>query len=423
MQENILQIIDDLNTGDYPEQKINKVITDLNKFTEEEDLDALFSLGDALVASGLNDYAEKIYRYLYEYTSHDDEVLAYLCDLLIADDRLDEALSLVNQAEKTPAVLMVKAEIFQQLNMADVAIRSLFDAKELADEPVIDFALAELYFHEGSLDEANRHYQLLLSDGFDVINQVDINLRLAEINLNLLNLDEAIENFESAAKENYTNDDFYREGLAYYQRGEYTRAENLLKKVISNEPYFINGYILLMNVYETEHNLTEALKILEEYLVQDQTNSLIYFHSGRLNFKMENNDQAVQHLLKATTLDDDFDDAYLMLFETLLKMDDTEYIREILPDLDIHSLSGESLYLLAKIEQENENDENAGRFYEEAEALIGESVEFYQDYYYYLTEIRAPKRMDILDKLIALEPDNTEWKLEKERVLADEDEL
>lgn len=423
MQETILEVIDALRAGEYPEQKINKIISHLSEVTGDSDLDTLFILGDALISSGLNEYAEQVYTKLYELTSHDDEVLAYLCDLYIADNRLDEALNLVNSAQKTPTTLMVKAEIFQQLNMPDVAIRNLFQAKEMEEDPVIDFAIAEVYFHEGDLAEANRHYQMLISNGYDVVNHVDINLRLAEVNMNLSELESAEAYFNAAKEENYSNDDNYRKALLYYQLQEYTAAKSLLDKVISNEPYFISGYILLMNIHETEHNLPEAETTLKNYLIEDDMNSLVYFHLGRLNFRQNNNEEAISYFKRSVELDEDYDDAYLMLFETLLRADETEQIDEILPSLDTHALSGESLYLLAKIEQANENDDNATKFYEDASELIGDSIEFYADYYYYLTEIMSPERINVLDKLIQLDPANDEWLLEKERVIHEGDNL
>src|SRR5690625_4449864 len=93
MQEQIYQAIDYLNRGEYPEQKLNAIINDLPQIKEEDDLDALFILGDALISSGLHNYAEKVYVHLYNQTEHDDEILAYLTDLMITDNRLDEALS------------------------------------------------------------------------------------------------------------------------------------------------------------------------------------------------------------------------------------------------------------------------------------------------------------------------------------------
>ena len=165
MQDQIYEIIDQLKKGEYPEKRLEAVLGNIGQLVDEMDLEALFILGDTLVASGLHKPAETIFSHLHDHTGHDDEVLSYLVDILITDGRLDEALSLVNEAEKTPPVLMLKAEIFQQLNMSDVAVRSLLEAKGLSDDPILDFALAEIYYEDGEFPDAIRHYETLISNG------------------------------------------------------------------------------------------------------------------------------------------------------------------------------------------------------------------------------------------------------------------
>ncbi|CAM4149644.1 tetratricopeptide repeat protein [Lacicoccus alkaliphilus] len=423
MQEMIYQATDSLNKGEYPEEKLNAIVHNLSEMKGTGDMEALFIMGDALVSGGLHDYAEKVYLHLYHNTDHDDEVIAYLTDLMITDNRLDEALSLINSSKRTPVVLMLKAEIFQQLNMNDIALKSLFEAKSMADDPIIDFAIAELYFHDGDLSEANRHYQLLINHGIEQVNQIDVNLRLAEINMNLLNLEDAKECFAAASDENYSNDDWYREALLEYQLQDYDEAIKLLEKVLDNEPYYMNAYILLMNIYETQHDLPGAVGIMERYLTENDSNPLAYFHLGRLHFRTNQPENALEYFKKAIELDQDYDDAYLMLFETLLKMDAAEEIDDFLGEFDHHTLSGESLYLLAKIHAVNEDDEKAMKYYSEAAGLIGDSLEFHEDYYYYLSEVRDPLRRDILEKLLEMDPSNIKWQDEKERLMDEDSEL
>ncbi|WP_342387032.1 tetratricopeptide repeat protein [Salinicoccus bachuensis] len=423
MQDQIYEIIDQLKKGEYPEKKLETVLGNIGQLVDEMDLEALFILGDTLVASGLHKPAETIFSHLYSHTGHDDEVLSYLVDILITDGRLDEALSLVNEAEKTPPVLMLKAEIFQQLNMSDVAVRSLLEAKALSDDPILDFALAEIYYEDGEFPDAIRHYEILISNGIQEVNGVELNLRLAELHMNQLDLENAQTYFDAADEKYYSNDDYYRKALLEYQLQSYESAKNLLARVIENEPYYINAYILLMNVHETEHDLDAAIELLEEYIREDDTEPLFFFHLGRLHFRNGEEGRALESFDRAISLDQDYDDAYLMLFETLLKTGRTSEIGEFTSRLDTHALSGESLYLLAKIQQENENDENALSLYQEASKLIGDSIEFHTDYYEYLTEIRHPSRKDVLEKLITLEPDNIDWQFEKERLDDEYDQI
>src|SRR5699024_10831125 len=105
-----------------------------------------------------------------------------------------------------------------------------------------------------------------------------------------------------------------------------------------------------MNIYETEHNMDEELETLQNYLRANDKNALIYFHIGRLHFRQNKPEEAVESFSIATSLDEDYDDAYLMLFESILKTGETETIDEYGKHLDLNALSGESIYLLAKIE-------------------------------------------------------------------------
>ncbi|MCC4721696.1 tetratricopeptide repeat protein [Salinicoccus sp. RF5] len=423
MQDQIYEVIDQLKKGEYPERKLDEVLGNISQLVDEMDLEALFILGDTLIASGLHKPAETIFSHLNSNTGHDDEVLAYLVDILITDGRLDEALSLVNEADKTPAVLMLKAEIFQQLNMSDVAVRSLLEAKALSDDPILDFALAEIYYEDGEFPDAIRHYEMLISNGFQEVNGVELNLRLAELHMNQLDLENAQMYFEAADEKYYSNDDYYRKALLEYQLQSYESAKNLLRQVIENEPYYVNAYILLMNVHETEHDLEAAIELIGDYIKEDDTEPLFFFHLGRLHFRNGEEEKALESFDRALSLDQDYDDAYLMLFETLLKTGRTSEVGTYTSRLDTHALSGESLYLLAKIQQENENDADALSLYQEASKLIGESIEFYTDYYEYLTEIRHPSRKDVLDKLIIMEPDNVDWQFEKERFDDEHDQI
>ena len=423
MHEEILQIIDKLRQGTYPEADLNNILNSLDQFHTDESLEALFVLGDALQNAGLDYQAIQIFLHLNNNVDHDDYVISYIVESYISEGRLDDALELINQSPTTPTVLLLKSEIFQQMNLNDVALKLLFEAKDLSDDLILDFAIAELYYSMGELEEATRYYESVINQGVDEVNGIMLGLRMADINVNLLNFDDARAYFDSVEEERYSNEDYYKKALLEYNLKDYDAAKVLLEKVIDNEPYFINAYILLMNIYETEHNLDDAIQTLQTYLRENDKNSLIYFHLGRLYFRMNQAETAIKNFSIATELDEDYDDAYLMLFESILKTGDTSTIDDYVKHLDINALSGESIYLLAKIESENENDDNALKYYKDAEALIGDSVEFYQDYYFYLREINHPDKKRVLEKLMHLEPDNPEWQLDYEQIAGEEDEF
>ena len=423
MHEEILQIIDKLRQGTYPESDLNNILNSLDQFHSDESLEALFVLGDALQNAGLEYQARQIFLHLNNNVDHDDYVISYIVESYISEGRLDDALELINSSPETPTVLMLKSEIFQQMNLNDVALRLLFEAKNMSDDIIIDFAIAELYYSNGDLEEAVRFYEDVLNEGLEEVNGILLGLRLADINVNLLNFEDARAYFDSISEDHYSNEDFYKKALLEYNLKDYDAAKSLLEKVLDNEPYFINAYILLMNIYETEHNLEDATETLLTYLKENDKNSLIYFHLGRLYFRQNQADKAIEHFRIATELDEDYDDAYLMLFESILRTGETDTIDDYVKHLDINALSGESIYLLAKIEAENENDSQALKYYKDAEALLDDSLEFYVDYYYYLREINHPDKKQVLEKLMQLEPDNPDWQMDYEQIAGEEDEL
>ena len=123
MQEEILRIIDKLRQGSYPEEDLNYILNSLEQFHSDESLEALFLLGDALQQAGLDYQARQVFLHLNDNVDHDDYVISYLVDSYISEARLDDALTLINNSPETPTVLMLKSEIFQQMNLNDVAVR------------------------------------------------------------------------------------------------------------------------------------------------------------------------------------------------------------------------------------------------------------------------------------------------------------
>ena len=149
MHEEILQIIDKLRQGTYPEADLNNILNSLDQFHTDESLEALFVLGDALQNAGLDYQARQIFLHLNNNVDHDDYVISYIVESYISEGRLDDALELINQSPTTPTVLLLKSEIFQQMNLNDVALKLLFEAKDLSDDLILDFAIAGTLLFNG----------------------------------------------------------------------------------------------------------------------------------------------------------------------------------------------------------------------------------------------------------------------------------
>ncbi|HLR39316.1 MAG TPA: tetratricopeptide repeat protein [Jeotgalicoccus sp.] len=423
MNESILKLIDELKRGQYDIEKIESFTETLRDYTEESDLELLFVLGDMLMQLGDTIHALNIFEYLYSEVGHDDNLLSYIVEIYIVDNRLDDALLLINDAEKTPTVLMLKSELFQQMNLNDVALKALYEARELSDDMVIDFAIAELLYYKGDINDAIRFYQNVLEHDVDKVNNINIHQRLADIYVNQMDFEDALSHLNQVDESEYTNDDFYLKSIIYYYLERYEEAEKTLMKVVSNEPYYTNAYVLLMKVYEENYEYDKAYQLLEDYVVLDKENANIFYNLGRLAIRLGKVDKANESFRKATALDETYDDAYRILFQNLLTDDTPEDIEHYLPHIDTDNLTPQSLHLLANIEALNENDEEASKYYETAYSYLSDDIDFLYDYYQYLLEIRNPKYLDVLNKLIKLDSNNTDLALELERLRGEEDEF
>lgn len=423
MNESILKLIDELKLGQYDIEKIESFTDTLHDYTEESDLELLFVLGDMLMQLGDTIHALNIFEYLYSVVGHDDNLLSYIVEIYIVDNRLDDALLLINDAEKTPTVLMLKSELFQQMNLNDVALKALYEARELSDDMVIDFAIAELLYYTGDINDAVRFYQNVLEHDVDKVNNINIHQRLADIYVNQMDFEHALSHLNQVDESEYTNDDFYLKSIIYYYLERYEEAEKTLMKVVSNEPYYTNAYVLLMKVYEENYEYDKAYQLLEDYVVLDKENANIFYNLGRLAIRLGKVDEANESFRKATALDETYDDAYRILFQNLLTDDTPEDIEHYLPHIDTDNLTPQSIHLLANIEALNENDEEASKYYETAYSYLNDDTDFLYDYYQYLLEIRNPKYLDVLNKLIKLDPNNTDLALELERLRGEEDEF
>lgn len=397
------------------EAAVKDIVSHLGKYTDDESLNQLFSLGDVLMSYGHIYDAEKIFQHLHAQTDHDDDIVSFLVDIYITDNRLDDALSLINASPKTVVTLLIKAEIFQQLNMADVSFSLLEEALTMSDDVIIHFALAELHFYEGNIFEALAAYERVIETE-DSINGVEIHLRIAKLYLLQMNYETALKHYDKVDIHKYQNEDIHDKAVASMHNEQNENAKSLLKKVIDNEPHYTSAYLTLTDILESELEYAEAIQLLEQYLLQDKENAIVYNRLGNLYFKNNQESEALAALHESLSLDAGYQSTLTLIFEILLLSGRTDEIERFDGLIDRDELNPDTQYLLAKVETENEEYEEAEALYESAYTELSHAIPFMTDYYYFLLEIASPKRYNILDALIRIEPDNIEWVHEKERI-------
>lgn len=414
-------LIDEINEKlSIDEVKLDHIINNLSNYTEESELELLFQLGDMLMSLGQIYDAEKIFVYLNNLGTHDDDIVSNLTDIYIVDNRLDDALSLINSSKKTVVTLMIKAEIFHQLNMADVSFNLLNEAKSMSDDIIIDFAIAELHFYEGNIIDAKESYEMVLKEAHE-INGIHIHLRLAKLSLLQMEYEMALSHYEKVEESHYQNEDLFDKAVAASFNEQVEMAKSLLLKVIDNEPYRVQPYINLSDILEKENDYEEASKVIESYLIQDDKHAVMYSKLGELQFKQNKVAEALDSLHRSIEIDGAYQAAITRALEILLLSGNADQIDRFKAVIDFDELISDNIYLLAKIETENESYDDAHKLYQEAYIDLSDTVVFMTDYYYFLLEIASDDRYYVLEQLIQLEPDNIEWLHEKERLSHERD--
>ena len=235
--EDIYKLIDDINL-----QKLDHLDTRVNEALTSNNDDALFILGETLYNFGLTPQGLEVFRTLYHKYPDESELLIYFIEGLMSENQTDEALEYLNQVELSPEKLMLEADLYQQINMTEVAIDKLTEARELEpNDPIIHFALAELLYFDGQYLRATREYEVVLDTGEYEINGINLFSRMADCALQSGNYSDAIQLFDEISEDEMISDDFFKKAIAYEKNDLTQEAIKIMTTLLSKDPDFIKA--------------------------------------------------------------------------------------------------------------------------------------------------------------------------------------
>ena len=199
--QDIYKLIDDIKM-----QKLDHLDTRVNDVLDSSNDDALFILGETLYDFGLTPQGLEVFRTLYQKYPDESEVLIYFIEGLMAENETDEALEYLADVELSPERLMLEADLYQQLNMLEVAVDKLEEAKQMdPSDPIIHFALAEILYYDGQYLRATHEYEIVLDTGEYEVNGVNLFSRIADCSLQSGNYTDAVEFFDEISCLLYTS--------------------------------------------------------------------------------------------------------------------------------------------------------------------------------------------------------------------------
>ena len=411
--EDIYKLIDDINL-----QKLDNLDSRVNDALTSNNDDALFILGETLYNFGLTPQGLEVFRTLYHKYPDESELLIYFIEGLMSENQTDEALEYLSQVAISTEKLMLEADLYQQINMTEVAIDKLIEARELEpNDPIIHFALAEMLYFDGQYLRATREYEVVLDTGEYEVNGINLFARMADCALQSGNYSDAINLYDEINEDEMTSEDFFKKAIAYEKNDITHEAIKITKNLLSKDPDFIQGYFYLQSLYENEKNFPDAIETGREGLRLNQFYKELMVSTGSLEIEHGDANEGVELLKQALEVDNAYHEPLLILSDLFRNEEDYEAIIALLSYVDEDDLDPVFMWHLAHAFSQEERDKEAQHFFELAYPTMKTQSAFLSDYYYYLIEIGyKEKAKTILQQLIEMDPSNETWQEEANRL-------
>lgn len=411
--QDIYKLIDDINL-----QKLDDLDSRVQEALQSDDDEGLFALGETLYQYGLTPQGLEVFRTLYHKYPNEGEVLIYFIEGLVTENHIDEALEYLNEVPETPEKLMLEADLYQQINMLEVAIDKLEAALEIQpNDPIIHFALAELLYFDGQYLRASREYDTVLESGEYEVNGINLFSRLADSSLQSGNYQDALKWYDEINEQELVPEDYLKKAVAYEKNDRTQEAIKITKTLLNKDPDFIQAYYYLQQLYENEKMFADAIEIGDEGLRLNQYYKELMFSTGALKIEHGDQNEAVSLLKQALEVDPSYQEPLLMLADLYRHEEDYEALIELVQFVNEEDMDTVFIWQLAYALGQEERDKEAQHFYDIAYTSLKDNVDFLKDYYEYLIEIsQIAHAKTILDLLIHKEPNQEKWQDEYDRL-------
>ncbi|PWG00805.1 tetratricopeptide repeat protein [Levilactobacillus bambusae] len=386
-----------------------------NSALRHDDDETLFSLAEELYGLGFLNQSRRIYEKLLKQYPDEDELRTNLADIAIDEDKTDVALDYLNQIkpESTAYVqaLLVSADLYQTQGLFEVSQQKLLEAQDIApEEPVITFALAELYFNMREFNRAVPLYLDLIKSGVTNLSRVNLVERLGVSYAEAGRFEQAIGYLEQIHEGDMTPDVQFELGFTYLQLEDFERAAKVLGALQESDSQYSSLYPYLGMALEQLNQLDEALKMVQVGLGVDQYNEKLWRQAAHLATRVSDESLAETYLKKATELDPDDLTAALELSNLYVKQGRwQETIDLLLADTASDDLDPQFFWNLATAYTHEEQYEQAAKYYDEARPYFMDQPDFLKPAIYFYREMgQTDVVRELLSRYVQLVPDDEE---------------
>ena len=406
----IEKVLEKINNGELQEA-YQHIHTIQNSGLEDD----IFVLAEHLVELGFLEQAEQLYHQLLATHPDEGELLLSLAEIYLELDKEDEALELVKKVKKEdpvyPSALLLEADLYALIGLEEVAYKKLKEAKKIQpDEVLIDFALGEQCYAQGSYLEAIEYFENVLKEHEELAG-VSITQRIAEAYSSLGKFEEALPYYDRSLQQKTELHTLFQYGFTAYQAGHYKTAIDQLTKVKNLDHEYHSLYLYLASSYEQLEELEEAYQVIKDGIRQDEYNKELYLKAGKLALKLHRQDQAIAYLQEAIAIDPGYLEAGITLSKYFVAEEMFEECVELIQSIvEFGENDPQYDWMLALSYNGLEEFEKAKQYFEEAYTYYKDDVDFLDDYGKFMIEEGNLKvAAEIFNKLLKINPWNEEY--------------
>ncbi|MGM0124493.1 hypothetical protein IGI37_001871 [Enterococcus sp. AZ194] len=357
---------------------------------KNDDGDVLVELGEELLSLGFLEEAKEIFEKLLLAYPESDGLNIPLAEIAIENNQIDEAFEYLERVDKAsdsyPQSLLVTADLYQVLDIPEVSEAKLKEAAEiLPDEPLIQFALAELYFSTNRFIEAIELYKILLNSDISEGLSISIEERIGSAYSMVGEFEEAVSHLETALDEEQTDDRLFQLAFTYIQLKENEKAIYYLQQLRVLNPQYQSLYLYLAEALQEEELLEEASEVIAEGLKENPYQVELYHFASENAFRLHDVLGAEEYLLKALELGEKQDETLLTLSNLYLT---EERFQEVIDTLEKMEEKDHpyAAWNLAHAYNQLEEFSLAAVYYEQAFQELQHEAEFLKEYGFFLRE-------------------------------------
>lgn len=407
----VRKILSLLENGQQNEalQYFNQV---LNTGTDDEKYD----LAEDLTHYGFLEEAAALFQNLLEKYPDEGELIILLSEIYLDMGQEEEAMLLLEKINPSdpsyPQSLLLLADLYQMNGLFEVSENKLLTAKKLLpEEPVVDFALGELYGELGKFSEAIKAYTHVLESGAKEMAGISVHQRLAEMLSASGSFENALVYYEQALNEKLEINLLFGYALTALQAGYNKTAIEKFEQVKELDPEYHSLYLYLAKAYEREEDLNKSFETVLEGIRYDEYNKDLFYFGGRLALKLGNEQEAERLLRESIAVDPGFTESVLVLNKLFIRQERYEDVLELIKHVESFDEEEPQLLWDEAIAYQNlEEYSQALNKYQAAYTFFKTNQEFLSDYGYFLIgEGKRREAVEIFSDLLKNDPSNMEY--------------